>query len=330
MHPSARMGTALTAVVVVMTATLGAAPPDDPTATAAPAAAPTPTPSAESPAPVPSQTPTPDETTGGTDQPPPSEEPTDEPATESPTPTPTATTPAVTPQLYVVLSVPRSAARPGDKVKASVHVYATGAVAKAGKLTVTATGGVTVSPTCTLSSGTCNLGDVTAAGDLVPVTLSVPANAAAGSVNVTAAVSARAAASKTSVQVLTVAAQATATATPSATPSAAPGTTSVPPLSSPYSALPPNTPQSIPSSTTDGGLPPIVAGASAPPVQLLDASQNVAAIRPGLPDGELDTLVRVQAVWLGGLLVLFGTLFLRLKRPVTGAHRRRPKGLFAR
>jgi len=62
--------------------------------------------------------------------------------------------------------------------------------------------------------------------------------------------------------------------------------------------------------------------------QPLDPAQNVAAIQPG-PAGT-DGIVRVQAVWLGMLLALVGALFIQLKRPVRGTHRRLTRGRFAR
>lgn len=344
MHPSKRTGTTLTAVLVLAATALGAADPTD-------EPAPSPSPSVGSPSPAPSQTPSPsstptgdggtvDETDDGTDGDTGADAPQDEP-TE---------TPAATPELYVVLSVPDPVVRPGDEVKATAHVYAAGAVAKAAKLKVTASDGAEVSPTCTLAAGTCNLGDVNSQGDFVPVTLSVPTTTSPGSLRVTTSVSARSAAAKTVVHLLTVekkSAAAPTTSTPSTstsdTASPAPSTPaaeqpaqqSAPPgtTTPPYSALPSDTSQttlpdgSSPESTDDQ-LPVVVADSSST-AQPLNPAQNVAAIQPG-PADDTDRLIRVQAVWLGMLLALFGALFIQLKRPVRGAHRRLTRGRFAR
>ncbi|WP_344457760.1 hypothetical protein [Actinocorallia aurantiaca] len=328
-------------MLVLAATALGAADPTD-----EPAASPSPSVESPSPSPSPSQTPSPstppgddgtvdepdDDTDGDTGADAPQDEPTE--------------TPAATPELYIVLSVPDPVVRPGDEVKATAHVYAAGAVAKAAKLKVTASDGAEVSPTCTLAAGTCSLGDVTSQGDFVPVTLSVPATAAPGPLRVTTSVSARSAAAKTVVHLLTIekkSAPAPATSTPStstpdttspapAAPSAEqPAQPPVPPgTTPPYSALPSDTSQAtLPNGSspesTDGQLP-VVVDSSAQP---LNPTQNVAAIRPG-PADDADGLIRVQAVWLGMLLALFGALFVQLKRPVRGTHRRLTRGRFAR
>ncbi|MEO3781850.1 hypothetical protein ABGB12_00845 [Actinocorallia sp. B10E7] len=295
----------------------------------------------ESPSSAPSQTPSPSTPPEDADTGDETDDDVDGNTGDEPTETPTAA-----PELHVVLSIPESAVLPGDKVKATAHVYAAGAVAKAAKLKVTASGGVKVAPTCTLASDTCNLGDVTAQGDFVPVELSVPATAAPGSLRVTAAVSARSAAPKTVVQLLTIAKKGTATPSASApgtsTPTASPVPSATPapqasappgPAATPYSVLPSTAPQTAlpgdsPPDNNSAQLPLVVAGPSSAS-QPLSASQNVAAIRPGGTD-DMDRLARVQAIWLSMLLTLFAALFIQLKRPVRGAHRRLTRGRFAR
>ena len=344
MHPSRRTGTTLTAVLVLAATALGAADPTD-----EPAASPSPSVESPSPSPSPSQTPSPSTPPGdgGTvDEP--DDDPDGDTGADTPQDEPTET-PAATPELYIVLSVPDPVVRPGDEVKATAHVYSAGAVAKAAKLKVTASDGATVSPTCTLAAGTCSLGDVTSQGDFVPVTLSVPATAAPGSLRVTTSVSARSAAAKTVVHLLTVEKKSAAAPATSAPSTSTPGTTSPAPstpaapaapsseqpppvtTTSPYSALPSDTSQTtLPNGSspesTDGQLPLVV---DSTPAQSLNPAQNVAAIRPG-PADDADRLIRVQAVWLGMLLALFGALFVQLKRPVRGTHRRLTRGRFAR
>ncbi|WP_344239357.1 hypothetical protein [Actinocorallia libanotica] len=251
-------------------------------------------------------------------------------------------------ELHVVLVVPEPTVRPGDKVKANAHVYATGPVAKGGRLKVTADGGVGAAPACGSAARGCDLGDITAEGELIPVELSVPAKAKPGTLRVTTAVSAQSAPAKTVVHLLTVAEKdmPAPSATPTPSTSATPSTPSTaaappavppagPPAASPHSALPSGVPQAAlptasPSDGTDGGLPPIVADAS-PTARPLDAPQNVAAIRSDVPGPDTDAIVRAQAVWLGVLLALFTALAVRLRRqPFRGAHRRTSRGKFAR
>ncbi|WP_106399885.1 hypothetical protein [Actinocorallia populi] len=235
--------------------------------------------------------------------------------------------------------VPEPDVRPGDKVKVTAHVYATGAAAEAGRLKVTADGGTRAAPDCELSAHACDLGDVTTQGRLIPVELSVPAKAA-GTLRVTTAVSARTAPAKTVVHLLTVAKKDGATPSPSgpgatSAPSApASPPSSAPPATTPYSTLPSGIPQTplssapVPESADDPQLPPIVADAS-PTAQPLTAPQTVAANNPDTANTE--TLARVQAIWLGVLLALFATLSLQLKRrSLRGAHRRTGRGGFAR
>ena len=202
-------------------------------------------------------------------------------------------------------------------------------MAKAGTLAVTATGGVGVAPACSLASGACALGDVTAEGEFVTVRLSVPAAASPGSVRVTTVVSARGISPRTAVHLLDIKKSTASPGTPTSgtpTPSASSPVPSAPsssapqpaPGTTPYTSIPYDVPQASPSNVpTAAQLPPIVADTPQP----MPSSQNVAALRPA-SDRDHDFLVRIQAIWLGILLALFIALSLHLRRPAPGAHRR--------
>lgn len=365
MRLSTRTGTVL-AASLLLAASAGGAAADEPEA------APAPSPSVKSPAPPRAPSPPPSSTTAAsaTDDPDPEgadgPESTPTPATStrpatpakptapvtpttSATPTATAkptatasptdspTKPAADSELYVVLTVPDPVVRPGEEVKAVAHVYATGAKAEAGRLKVTATRGVKAAPDCALSSGACDLGDVTAEGELIPVELSVSEKAEPGTLRITTAVSSRTAPAKTVVHLLTIGKKDAATPSASAPaptgaptaspPSAQPGTTTTPYSALPSTPLPQPSASDTPSLPGDQQLPPIVADTS-PTAQPLSTSRNVAAIHPGSPDAA-DTLVRLHAVWLGVLLAFFAAFALRLRRSAPGAHRR-TRGRFAR
>ncbi|MCD0452753.1 hypothetical protein LO762_26745 [Actinocorallia sp. API 0066] len=332
MRPTSRFGTALATAALVLTATPAVAddPPD-------PTAAPSPT-TGTSASPSPTST---------------SKAPGDDDGAETPTaaPTddePTQEPPAAPPVLYIALTLPQATLAPGDQVTATVHVYATEAVARAARLALSATGGVELSPTCTLAAGACNLGDVTAAGDFVPVRLTVPATAAAGQVRLTTTASATGAADRTVVHLLTVAPKASPSPSAPATPSSTPTPTPSQPPSTPPPVVPPAV---VPPVTVTPFVPPADAGGAPPGAlppadptegfpQVLDSTtrqpytMSVSTIRPDTSaDPVLTSLVRAQAVWLGVLFAVVGLLFARARRTpavARGAHRRPGRGRFAR
>lgn len=256
--------------------------------------------------------------------------------TESVTPTTSATpTKPASPspsELHVVLTIADPTVHPGDKVNATARVYTTGATAKAGRLKVTASRGAAVSPSCTLTAGSCDLGDVTSEGDLVPLELSVPARTAPGPLRITTAVSSRTAPAKTVVHFLTVAPKAT---TSPSVPAPASPQSSTPPVAAPtpQSVLPsaelPQDPASTAQPSADAQLPPIIADTSPTP-RPLALPQNVAALHPA-PSDDTDVLIRLQTVWLGILLAFSTALSLRLRHSAApGAHRRTSRGRFTR
>ncbi|MDX6742852.1 hypothetical protein [Actinocorallia sp. A-T 12471] len=323
MHPQARIGTALAAAAFVLTAAPALA---DETADPSPGPSPTETASA---------TPTP--TTPSTTKAPGDD--------EEPTQAPTQDAPA--PVLYIALTLPQATLEPGDDVTATVHVYATQAVAPAAKLALSVTGGINLTPTCTLAAGVCNLGQVDAAGEFIPVRLSVPANAATGQVSLTTTASATGAAERTVVHLLRVADEPVASPSPSqtTTPTPTPSTSAPSPSATPSVSVPPVAP--APATSTTSAVPPYVpestpdpSGGAAPGVLPEVASQaqpytmTVSAIKPDpSADPLLTSLVRAQAAWLGVLFVLVGLLFARVRRtPATarGTHRRPGRGRFAR
>ncbi|ROO89563.1 hypothetical protein EDD29_7261 [Actinocorallia herbida] len=327
MHPKARIGTALAAAAFVLTASPVLA---DETVDPSPAPAPT-----ESATATPTETATPTATA----------------TTKEPEETPTEDT-APAPVLYIALTLPQATLEPGDDVTATVHVYATQAAAPAAKLALSVTGGVDLSPTCTLAAGVCSLGEVDAAGDFIPVRLSVPEDAADGTIRLTTTASATGAADRTVVHLLKVAEAAaspspspsqttTATATPTATTT--PTQTTPPPVAplpatSTTTTVPSVTPGTVtvPGTTTDpaGGAVPDALPEVAAQTQTQPYAMTVSAIKPDpSSDPVLTSLVRAQAVWLSVLFVLVGLLFTRVRRTpaiARGTHRRPSKGRFAR
>jgi hypothetical protein len=304
---------------------------------------------------------TPDPSTAKVDpEPTPTDAPTDpdtETPTDTPTPTPTATappkpapkptatplpTPSPTkkplPSLYVALTLPNTAVRPGDTITGGAHVYATSAVAKGGMLTVSATRSIDVTKTCTLSGTDCSLTDVDATGDVVPLRLVIPSTVKEGTVVLTATVKAKASSARNA-KVLTKTVKHTFTVT-SAAPAG--GTTTTPPpagttppsFTGPQVANSANSQIPTPAAAGQASLPQIAPSTSAPGVYPpLAPAQKVAALRADTgSDRQLSQLAKIQAVWLAGLLAAFSLLFnqLRPHRKNLGTHRRRGKGTFAR
>ncbi|WP_460368608.1 hypothetical protein, partial [Actinocorallia lasiicapitis] len=221
--------------------------------------------------------------------------------------------------------MPNPTARPGEVIKGDVHVYASGAKAQNTKLALSADTGVGLTPTCTKAGASCNLGEVTAKGDFVPVKLKIPASAS-GTIRITTTVSSKTAAPRTVVHLLSVA---SATPSPASTvpPSTAPTLpNAVMPQNNATSPILPNS--TVPTSATGTVLPPIDPNTQQPVTasgQPTATYQNVAAIRPADPaDAPLSNLARLQAAWLAALFALFGFLFLQARKPTTPppTHRR--------
>lgn len=310
----------------------GSVTPDPSTAKADPEPTPTDAPTdAETETPTDTPTPTPTATA----PPKPAPKPT---ATPLPTPSPTKKPPQ--PSLYVALTLPNTAVRPGDTITGGAHVYATGAVAKGGLFAVTATRSIDVTKTCTLSGTDCSLTDVDATGDVVPLRLVIPSTVKEGTVVLTATVKAKASSAKNA-KILTKTVKHTFNITAAAP---AGGTTTTPP---PAGTTPPASayvgPQAAnatsnqiptPAAAGQAELPQIAPSASAPGVYPpLAPAQKVAALRADNgSDQQMSQLAKIQAVWLAALLAAFSLLLnqLRSHRRNLGTHRRRGKGTFAR